>query len=153
MRIAIHIDGDAALQQFFNTFPRHLRTVLLRAAMREAAVPVLAQARSNLASQVRRTGRKTDPIWSGLAIRRGYRRRGAERVIVMTPRRAQLGIPPDSPWYYPAHIELGTRFTPALPYMRQVVGQRGAEALDIVRRQLQRGLDALPRGQVRGIRL
>jgi hypothetical protein len=153
MRIAMRLDQDPALQQFFTTFPGRLRTVLLRAAIRKAAVPMLAQARSNLASHVRVTGRKTDPLGAGLAIRAGYRRRGAERAIVVTPRRARLGIAPTSKWYYPAHIELGTRDTPALPYMRPVIAQQGAASLEIVRRELQLGIDALAMGKLRGLHL
>ena len=155
--VAFHLSVDntasAELQAFLTTFPPKLRDTLLRAALRKAAVPVLAQARANLAGHVRRTGEKTDPIWTGLRIRAGRRRRGAERVIVQTPARSFLGISPNSKWYYPAHIELGTRDTPALPYMRPAIAQTRDEATEIVRSELAKGLDALARGRVRGTAL
>lgn len=153
VQFALDIQTDPALQEFFHTFPSTLRNVLLRAAMRKAAVPVLAQARANVAATVRRTGVTTNPIIAGLRIRAGRARRGSVRVVVMTPPRAFLGIKPGSKWYYPAHIELGTRDTPALPFMRPAIAQTRDEATEIIRRELAKGLDALARGRVRGTAL
>ena len=150
MKFDLDIRTDPALETFFKTFPTRLRNVLLTAAMRKAAEPVLTQAKSNVASHVRRTGQKTDPIWAGLRIRAGKRRRGAVRVVVMTPPRAALGISADDKWYYPAHIELGTRDTPALPFLRPALQQTRQEAQEIVRRELAKGLEALSRGRIRG---
>jgi HK97 gp10 family phage protein len=144
MRFDLDLQGVPEVVQLLERWPVKVQNEILRDALTKAAVPILAQAQSNLATQVRVTGQRSDPIRTGLRIRAGRRRRrGVVRRLVQTPRRAQLGISKESRWYYPAHIELGTRDTPAKPYLRPALLQQRERVIEIIRQEVARSLEAL----------
>lgn len=128
---------DAALAMLPDIIERRI----MRQALRKAAQPILKRARANV-SQLRRTGVKTDPLRRGLKIRALKARRGRRRlgIAVQTPTRDALNIPAGSKWYYPAHIELGTRNAPAQPYLREALDASRQEILAILTRELRAGL-------------
>ena len=47
-----------------------------------------------------------------------------------------LGIPEDSKWYWPAHVELGSPKHPALPYLRPAFDDNKAAMLNAFRDKL-----------------
>lgn len=135
MRFTLDLSGDQALLTQLEQLPDRLERRVLREAVRDAAQPILARARTNI-SAIRVTGVATDPLRRGMRIRALRRRRGRVGVSVQTPTRQELGIAPSARWYYPAHIELGTRRTPALPYLRLALEQARGEASNILRERL-----------------
>lgn len=149
MKFAIDIQGEPEIQRALAGMSKRLQAVILRDALREGAQPVLAAAKAHLASHVRVTGKKTDPIWSAMRIRMGRRRRGSISVLVQTPPRAALGIAPTDKWYYPAHIELGTKNTPALPFMRPALEQQRTRVTEMIRQRIIQGIEGLALGKAR----
>lgn len=107
----ISLLGDRELQQQFRALPLAVQRKLLRQSFREALRPVLTAAR---AAAPRLTGR----LARTLRLRALKRRRGRLGMMVISGTRESLGIPASHPWYYPAHVELGTSRMPAQPYLR-----------------------------------
>jgi HK97 gp10 family phage protein len=146
VQFVFNLRGVPEIEEFLNKkFPRRLQQVLLQNALEAGAVPIIKQAFINLIADVRVTGIKTDPLAAGLNIGRvrRRRRRGVVSVGVRTPTRAQLGIGKNAKWYYPAHIELGTKKAPARPYMRPALEQQRDNANTIITEALKRGIEAL----------
>jgi hypothetical protein len=143
MQLFFRLEQDAAIQQALLNLVPQLEKKVMRQALRAAARPLLEQVRHNIAA-LRITGAHTGPLLRGMRLRAlKRRRRGDFGVGIMTPPRVDLGIPPTSKWFYPAHIELGTRRTPARPYMRQALSTKGDAALTILRQAILAGIEHL----------
>jgi hypothetical protein len=143
-RFEWNLSGEARVQEVLKDLPRRIQRAILQPALEEGAVPIMQQAVTNLQTQVRVTGVKTDPIGHGMYVGRHRRRRtGRVGISIRTPRRARLGISKEAKWYYPAHIEFGTKRTPAKPYMRTAAQQKRGEALQIIRSAIFRGIEEL----------
>lgn len=103
--------GDQELNRQFKALPLVVQRKLLRQSFREALRPVLTAARAN-------APRLTGLLARTLRLRALKRRRGQLGMMVISGTRASLKIPATHPWYYPAHVELGTSKMPARPYLR-----------------------------------
>jgi HK97 gp10 family phage protein len=147
VKIDVDIAGMHELEQRLRELGPQLEKKVIRQALRAAARPVLDQARANLGPPYRKTGKHTDPLRRGLKIRALRPRRGRFGVAVQTPTRAELGIPADSPWYYPAHIELGTRRTAAQPYLRNALAAKRQAARESIVQAIQAGIARVARGR------
>lgn len=138
-RFDINISGDKELEMLFKSLPEKIENKVLRQALRKAARPVLASAKAKLKG-IRVTGHTTDPIIKGLKIRALKRRKGRIGVQVQTPTREELGLG-DSKWYPPAHIELGTKRTPAIPYLRNSLRENAANATELIAQELRAAIE------------
>ena len=116
-RIEIEVSGESNIDLALRTLGPKIEKRILTKAFRVGAKVILRQAQVNLAG-ISRTGRHTGQISRRLSVRALRRRKNRVGVIVQTPTREKLGIPAGNKWYYPAHIELGTRRTTAQPYLR-----------------------------------
>lgn len=129
--------GDKKLIKQLAKLPDRLQKKILRSAMRKAAKPVLASAKSKVP---RVTGINTDPLRKGLKVKALKRSRNRIGVRIVTPERSVLGIPEGSKWYYPAHIELGTSKVAAVPYLRNAVAENKEQVFSIIRREVASGI-------------
>lgn len=144
-RIDLFLKGDIELQQELQDLPAKLENKILRKAIRESMKPVLNDARANV-STYRVTGKHTDKIRKGLKIRALKRRRGRLGVGIITPPREAIGIDPADKWYYPAHIELGTKKTPPHPFLRDALNSNKDSILEDLRNRIRAGLQSLTQG-------
>ncbi len=116
-RIEIEVTGESNIDIALRTLGPKIEKRILTKAFRIGAKVILRQARANLAV-ISKTGRHTGPIARRLSVRALRRQKNRVGVMIQTPTREKLGISPGNKWYYPAHIELGTRRTTAQPYLR-----------------------------------
>ena len=144
-RIDVSMIGDKALEQALRALPEKLETKVVRQALRKAAKPTLEQAKQNLQA-IRVTGERTDRIRTGMKIRALKRKKGRLGVMVMTPTRQELGIDETAASSIPAHIELGTRNSPARPFLRSALKATRQEVFAILRRDIQAGIERVSRG-------
>lgn len=127
--IDVSLLGDAKLIRAFNGIPIAVQKRLLKKAMRPAAKIVQARAKA-LAP------RDTGKLARHLTVRALKRSRTKIGVRVMTGKRHKLGIDANSRWYYPAHVELGTKHRPATPYLRPALHENKSRVLVAIRRGL-----------------
>ena len=149
----ISLRGDHELDKMLRELPERLERRVTQGAMRRAGRIVLEAARANLdaigasATGRKRTKRKqrrrTNIIKQGLKLRALPKRRGRRRstgIAVFTPTRIEAGIRADDPWYYPAHIELGTKRTAALSFLRPALADNEKTVLQRLEQELRVGL-------------
>lgn len=127
--VDITLIGDKQLIKLFKTLPDKLQKKFAVQALRaeaklvkgeiQAATPVL-------------TGR----LKKSMKVKSVKRSRVKIGVKIETGTRAELGIPPDSKWYYPAHVELGTRTRPAKSFMRKTVHRTRARHQQNIGKQI-----------------
>lgn len=94
--------------------------------------------------------RRTGALARTIKVRAAKRKKGRVGAVIVTGTRDQLGIPADSPWYYPAHVELGTEHAPAESFMRAGLKAGEASGLQAVVSTLWKKLEALGMGQSTG---
>ena len=141
-RIEIEVTGESNIDLALRTLGPKIEKRILAKAFRVGAKVILRQAQVNLAgirSTKTATGRKsrrmrhhTSQISRRLSVRALRRRKNRVGVTVQTPTREKLGIPAGDKWYYPAHIELGTRRTTAQPYLRNAFDAKIKEVEGLV---------------------
>jgi HK97 gp10 family phage protein len=129
----ISLLGDRELQQQFRALPLAVQRKLLRQSFRAALRPVLTAAR---AAAPRLTGR----LARTLRLRALRRRRGQLGMMVISGTRESLNIPADHPWYYPAHVELGTSKMPAQPYLRPAFDTQREHMLQTLARGIEEAM-------------
>lgn len=164
MRFDIDVLGEREIARRLADLTPKLERQVIRGAIRQAANEIKAQAQANV-GEVRVTGRNTDPLRAGIRVRAARPRKGRVGVIVQTPSRVQLavrrlgrgrrlsveaaseltvgGSAAGLRWYYPAHIELGTKRTTAQPYMRNALATRRKAAEETIRRAILAGIDKI----------
>lgn len=156
--VDISITGNAELQRKLAQISRAMQEEIVANALMLAAQPILAETK------------KLCPVETG-ALRDGIRatlerRKAFPSVQISTPTRAQLKIPGDAKYYYPAVLEYGawirnqrqissyrdykgrlrkmTRKVAvrikAYRYMRDGLNNRAAEAIGIIAQQIRAGL-------------
>ena len=118
------LHGAEELQADLKTLPIAIQRKLLRKGLRTAANIHLRAAKAEaLAFSKGKEGRLDEPFMPKVAKRlkvRALRRsRKGFGFRVVTPTREELGLPPGRKGYPPAHVELGTRKSAALPFMRR----------------------------------
>ena len=129
----ISLLGDKELQRKLTRLVPAVQRKVLKKALRKAGKVVLAAARA--AAPVR-----TGNLRRFLRLGDMKSRRDRVGVEVRTGTRDELGIPQGSRFYYPAHIELGTRKLPARPYLRPALKGKETEALAIISSELRSGI-------------
>lgn len=129
----ISLLGDKVLAYQFKQLPLVVQRKLLRQSFREAMRPVLTMARA-LAPKL--TGRMART----LRLRSMKRRRGQLGMMVISGRRSDLAIPADHPWYYPAHVELGTSKMPAHPYLRPAFDRQREIMAQVIARGIEEAM-------------
>lgn len=77
--------------------------------------------------------------------------KGTVRIGVIHGTRAQMGFDPKSAkwrqqetgkdWFYPAHVEYGTKKRPAQPHLRRALKEQRENLLGIIGRELEAGLE------------
>lgn len=137
--IDISMLGDKALTKKLGKLPGRLQKKVLRQAMRKAAKPILADIKQSISS-IRVTGLHTDPLKKKTKIKSLKRSRNKIGVRITTPTRDELGIPADSKWYWPAHIELGTSKEPAQPFMRGPFNAARQKTLTTIKQETGKGI-------------
>lgn len=89
----------------------------------------------------------TGNLARSIKLRALKRKKGRVGIEIVTGTRDQLGIPADSPWYYPAHVELGTEHAPATSFMRAGLKSGQGSALAAVTAKLWERLEKLGMGR------
>jgi len=122
--IDISLVGDAKLQADLKALPIAMQRKLVRKGLRVAGNIHLKAAKAEaLAFSKGAEGRLDAPfmpqVAKGLKLRALKRSRKGFGVRIVTPTREELGLPPGRKGYPPAHIELGTKRSAALPFMRR----------------------------------
>lgn len=141
--VDISLAGDKEVIKNLKRLKITLQKKITRKALRAAAKPVLALAKTRVP---RVTGERTDIIRKKLKIRALKRARGAIGVIIQAPTRIDLGIEATDRYYYPAAIELGTSDTSAQPFMRTSMKERNESSLKIVAAEVKKGIAETLRG-------
>jgi len=149
-RLEVTVSGVEDIELALITLGPKIEKRILTQAFRVAAKVILQQARVNLAAIHTAGKKKTDHtarISRGLKI--GVLRRRGKRVrrvgvTLWTPTRDTLGIPASDTWYYPAHIELGTKRTAAQPYLRDAFDANVKEAenrvVEVINQEIQKAV-------------
>jgi hypothetical protein len=166
VRIDVSLRGDSEIEQALAGLVPKLEQRVLRQALSRAIRPILQTARANVLA-LRVTGVATEPLARGLRLV-SQSRKGRLRVSIQTPTRrelvaqtirrasrrgGQLGFGTrvssalSSRGYYPAHIELGTKRTPAHPYLRSALEQHRSRTAAQLKTEI---LQALEREARRG---
>ncbi|MGE0857796.1 MAG: HK97-gp10 family putative phage morphogenesis protein [Gammaproteobacteria bacterium] len=110
--------GDKRLQKKLDKLDKRVQKAIVRRGLRKAAKDVLESARAIVPVD-------TGALRDGLAVKALKPKRGSFGVQVVTPTRAELGIPADAKGYYPAVVEYGSdkRNLPPRPYLRPALDQ------------------------------
>lgn len=116
------------------------RKKFTRRALREGAKATRKQVKANAAAATN-PANQTDlmqRVARGTKIRSAKRSRRHFGVRIVTPSREQLGLPPYSRkgpgrYYAPAHVELGTKRTPAQPFMRSALAATTTRAIRVIK--------------------
>ncbi len=135
--IGISVLNDKALERKLAKIPGKMQKKIMKKAMRIAFRPVLTSARVNapagptgqLKRKIRLRAVKGGKDFVGMQVRTGTRQ--------------ELGILGNSKWYYPAHIETGTRFRKANPFLRNALKSNAAAVLLELASQIRKGLKTL----------
>lgn len=108
---------DATIAMFLKLSNEKKLTTVMRAGLRKGA-------RIALRAVVSAAPVMTGALAAGFRLRSFTRTAGNEKrlsVSVKQPTRAQLGLSADSKWYYPAHLEYGTKHIPEMRFIRDSV--------------------------------
>ena len=140
--IEVTLSGESEVNHALQVLGAKIEARILTKAFRQGAKLIQAGAKRNLrgigASATTKNSRKhTLQIARKMKTRALRRKKGRVGISVATPTRAQLGIPEGGKWYYPAHIELGTRTTKALPYLRNAFDDN----LDAIEREVTQAIN------------
>lgn len=135
-RFDITLLGDDIVAARLRALPEKLERKVLRQAMRKAGRPILADAKANAPV-------KTGKMRASLKLRALKRKRGRVGVRIETGTRAELGIPAEERWYYPAIVELGDGTARHLPhsFMRSALAKNRENSVRILRDDISRGIE------------
>ena len=134
MGVDISVLGNKQLQKQLKLLAGNMQKKIVRQALRAAAKPVLAAAKAKCPV-------KSGRLEKSLKLRAMKRKRGQFGVRIKTGTKAELGIPADDKFYYPAHVELGHGSVPAVPYMRSALEENRSSSLRIVALMVKAGID------------
>ena len=123
--------------------PDNLRNKALRQGLRDTMKPVLDDARAN--------AREFSPRLARTIKLRALRlkRRGSVGVKVETGTREELNIPPTDRYYWPAALELGTRFIEPRAYMRRALAKSEPTTLDRLAKHVRVRVEGVISGEIR----
>ena len=136
------ITGDHALDRVLAKLPDKIQKKVMKAALRAATKPIIKTARARLAP-VRRTGLLAKSI--GVVKFRNFpdgnsvARVGARgRYKAPDPDRPGRMIMPQ---FYSHLVELGTRHSPATPFLRPALKQNKSAAVGAMKKKVEQGID------------
>ena len=132
---ALKISGAKRLDKKLAQLPRTVERKLIVASARPAGYIVRDSARA-LAPK------KSGAMANTLEVR--VKKGKPPGIVVQTARRGRLGIPEDSPWYYPAIVEYGSpsRNIPASRFMHRGLEAARGQAMAVFIRNLWAGVKA-----------
>lgn len=134
---SLDLSGDKALEARLKALPATLEKKALRQALRQAFKPVLAEARAETPAD---TGR----LRKSLKLRAlKTKRRGRLGVVIATGTRAELGIPADAKYYYPAAVELGIRKRQGTSFLRGPLHRNRERIANDLRRLLEQSIETV----------
>lgn len=111
------------LEREWNALPDKIRTKALRQAIRDKGKEIFDDAKAN--------ARETTPRLARTMKLRALKSktRGVVGIRILTGTREELGIPASDRYYWPAAIELGTRFIEPRAFMRRAIKKHEATTL------------------------
>lgn len=130
--VDISIVGDKKLQAKLRRLETKVQRKIVRKALRDAAKPVLADAKARVPVD-------TGLLKRSLVVRAARRqRRGTFGVFIQPKGRDFFGIPGDDPYFYPAIVEFGSlkRALPARSYLRAAVDDNRSATLLRIRNEI-----------------
>ena len=138
--------GDAEINKFFKTATRSVQRMLVRTAMKAAAVPVYESAKAKAPVD---TGRLRDSMRIGRAKTKRY---GVE-IRIQTGSREELGIDANATGYYPMSQETGWtdesgRQHAAQPYMRPALYENKEAVLSAIKSEFKHYIASIKAGKV-----
>ena len=125
--------GDARLQRKLHSLGNKIEKKIVRRALRTAAKVVLQAAKARVPVD-------TGALKKGLKVRATKRSRTIIGVHIRTPTRAELGIHPDDPGYYPAVIEYGAEGHAAQPFLRPAMDEARDKARQVIADSIRAGI-------------
>lgn len=133
--IGLALEGDKKLQRKLAKLPNAMNNKIARPALRAGAKLIADETKKNARAASTRGSRESilKRVAARLKVRAMKRSRTRVGFRILTPPKEQLGLSPSHKWYPPAHIELGTRKTKAIPYMRKALADKRAAALEKIR--------------------
>lgn len=140
-KVDISMLGDKELQRKLNRLASPRAKAVVRAALRKGAKRAKQRVIANLSGapvQVR-TG-ELRAAFANAKIR-SERMRGAIRLGVTLPTRAELGIAAGDKFYYPYAVEYGHSGAPAYPFIRPAVDDHEAEEVAAIGRDIGAGIE------------
>lgn len=125
----IRMLGDREIERAFRRIELKMQRKLIQQAAMKAAEPVLAAAKSRAPVL---TGKMRDSLH--IAKLKGVR--GAAGAVIQTGTRADLGVPSDAEYFYPAVIEYKHA-----PFMRPAIDENPVRILQIMAAEIRAGLN------------
>lgn len=125
LAVDISVLGERELERKLAKLTAGVQRKIVRRALRDAAKPIRDAAKS-------RAPVKSGRLRRNIKVRSMRRSRVRLGVLVRTGTRDEMGIPSDSPWYYPAIIEYGYENVPANPFLRGALDSNRQKALRII---------------------
>lgn len=143
--IDIRALNDAKLQADLKALPVALQRKMIRKGMRTAGnIGLKAAKAAALGYSKGAEGRLDEPqmpkVAKGLKLRSLKRSRKGFGLRYVTPTREELGIPAKAKGYWPAHAELGTKRSPALPFMRWSFDRNEPQMTEAIRADVSEGV-------------
>ena len=135
--------NNRALERAVKDLPEKLRTKALRESLRAKGKEVLADARKNAAE----TSRRLANTMKLRALK--SKTRGTVGVKIETGTRQELGIPAEDRYYWPAAIELGTRYITPRAFMRRAIKKHEPTALDDIARLMRARVEGIIAAEIR----
>ena len=144
----VQLTGDKELDRALEKLGGPVARKVVRKAMTKASRLVKDHAKRRITAMgLVDTGRMRKQIKSRTSLQTGKRApRGVVQRFVMTGTRAEMGIPADSPWYYPAIVEYGHDNAPPKGFMRATFVHSDAPARRLVLKDIRAMVRRPPRG-------
>ena len=131
--------GLETLQRGFRNLPKKFQRKVLASAIREGGKIALAASKEAVPT-------KSQKLKRGLKLRAAPRRGGTIGVLIKTPERDKLDIPPSAKGYYPAAIEYGFRHVksgknvPSMSYLRDPLEKNSARIIIKMKSEIAPGI-------------
>jgi len=136
--IDISVLGDKKLQKQLKNIELKMQKKIVKKALRMGTKVVLARAKALVPVSLGNTQGKH--LRDTLKIK-AFSKKGVFGSTVITGTREQLGIDANDRWYYPAHVELGTKKMSPRPYLRPALRNNVEKIKRIVGVEIKRGIN------------
>lgn len=141
LEVDITVFGDRELERKLAKLEKTVQKKLIRRVFRKHGEVLRARIVGFLSGDPvePRTGRLRAAMQAA-PIRSSSESRQLIRIGIVWPTRAEFGIDPDDPVFYPAVVEYGHGTVPARPYMRPAIDNYAKFDMHRIRRRLAREL-------------